>query len=235
MGIDAFANADVIAQGLAGFNPESAAFEAGRIMLRRLGELARGRQDFAFESTLPGRSAARLLQDLIRRGYDVHIYYLWLPSPEASVARVHRRVETGGHDVPEPVIRRRFWRGLSNSDRLYRPIATTWRLYDASAAGRPLIAHGTGTGEPVVLVGDPKADRGEHMNPRRVRDIESILRDGTAIDRAMVAASRRAILKHRQLGIPLVIWRDGQVAEVDPETVELPVYEGDTDTMGDNR
>jgi predicted ABC-type ATPase len=152
VGIDAFVNADVIAQGLAGFSPESAAFVAGRIMLLRLRELARAREDFAFESTLAGRSAHRLLTGLVGVGYDVHIFYLWLPSPDLAVARVRRRVEAGGHDVPEPVIRRRFWKSLVNFDRLYRPVATTWRLYDASAlGGRPLIAHGTGAREPVVL------------------------------------------------------------------------------------
>lgn len=57
VGIDAVVNADVIAQGLAAFSPESAAFVAGRIMLRRLHELVRAREDFAFESTLAGRSA----------------------------------------------------------------------------------------------------------------------------------------------------------------------------------
>jgi len=115
VGIDAFVNADVIAQGLAAFSPESAAFVAGRIMLRRIEELARAREDFAFESTLAGRSAHRLLTGLVGVGYDVHIFYLWLPSPDLAVARVRRRVETGGHDVPEPVIRRRFWKSLSTS------------------------------------------------------------------------------------------------------------------------
>ena len=68
-----------------------------------------------------------------------------------AVARVRRRVESGGHDVPEPVIRRRFWKSLVNFDRVYRPITTTWRLYDGSSlAGRPLIANGTGTGKPKI-------------------------------------------------------------------------------------
>ncbi len=61
VGIDAFVNADVIAQGLSGFRPESAAFEAGRIMLRRLHELTSAHADLAFESTLAGRGAYRLL------------------------------------------------------------------------------------------------------------------------------------------------------------------------------
>ena len=66
------------------------------------------------------------------------------------------------------------------------------------------------------------------MIRRRSQDIEKIIRDGTAIDRAMVAARRRVILRHRQLGIPLVIWRDGQVVEVPADSVELPADPGDS-------
>ena len=60
------------------------------------------------------------------------------------------------------------------------------------------------------------------MSARPSRDIASIIRDGTAIDRAIVAAQRRVIQRHRQLGVPLVIWRDGRVVEVSPDSVELP-------------
>ncbi|MDQ3045894.1 MAG: zeta toxin family protein [Chloroflexota bacterium] len=155
VGIDAFVNADVIAQGLSGFSPESAAFEAGRVMLRRLQELTRERADLAFESTLAGRSAHRLLTAMRTDGYDVHIFYLWLPTPDLAVARVRFRVELGGHDVPDEVIRRRFWKSLVNFDRLYRPVATSWRLFDASVvAGQSLIARGTGETDPTVLNAD---------------------------------------------------------------------------------
>jgi hypothetical protein len=66
------------------------------------------------------------------------------------------------------------------------------------------------------------------MSRRSSGDIERIIRDGTAIDRAIVAAHRRVIRRHRQLGVPLVIWRDGQVVEVAPDSVELPLdQEGD--------
>jgi len=154
VGIDAFVNADVIAQGLAGFRPESAAFDAGRIMLRRIADLIRVRADFAFESTLAGRSAARLLRGAVGLGYDVHIFYLWLASPDLALARVRRRVELGGHDVPETVVRRRFWKSLVNFDRLYRRIATTWRLYDGGVlGGRPIVARGTGAGELTIIDG----------------------------------------------------------------------------------
>ena len=62
------------------------------------------------------------------------------------------------------------------------------------------------------------------MRKKPRSDIERILRDGNAIDRAMVAAHRRVIRLHRQLGIPLVIWRDGKVVEVSAAKVRLPRY-----------
>ncbi|CAN5160701.1 hypothetical protein BH24PSE2_BH24PSE2_20190 [soil metagenome] len=64
------------------------------------------------------------------------------------------------------------------------------------------------------------------MSSLRSREIGRIIRNGTAIDRAIVAARRRVILRHRQLGLPVVIWRDGQVVEVSPESLPLP---GDAD------
>ncbi len=68
---------------------------------------------------------------------------------------------------------------------------------------------------------------------RRARDVEAILRDGHALDLAIVAAHRRVILRHRQLGVPLVIWRDGQVAELPPESVALPSNGEPIDTQAD--
>jgi hypothetical protein len=57
------------------------------------------------------------------------------------------------------------------------------------------------------------------------RDPGEVLADGEALDRAIVAAHRRVIIRHRQLGIPLVFWRDGRVVEVSADSVELPEYE----------
>lgn len=56
-----------------------------------------------------------------------------------------------------------------------------------------------------------------------------ILRDGEAIDRAVVAAHRRVILRHRQLGLPLVIWQGGKVVEIPADRVELPAYVSEVD------
>lgn len=53
------------------------------------------------------------------------------------------------------------------------------------------------------------------------RDIRDRVRDGARLDRAMVLARRRVIRLHRHLGVPLVVWRDGQVVELLPDSAEL--------------
>jgi predicted ABC-type ATPase len=75
LGITEFVNADIIAAGLSGFDPERAAFAAGRIMLARLRELADAKTTFAFESTLASRTFAPWLIHQKARGYEVHIVY----------------------------------------------------------------------------------------------------------------------------------------------------------------
>ena len=139
--ISEFVNADVIAQGLSGFNADAVALEAGRIMLQRLRQLATQQVNFAFETTLASRTYARWLTQLRDDGYRVHLIFLWLPSEEMAVARVASRVERGGHDIPEDVIRRRYHAGLKNFFSLYRPVVDEWRVYDNSGLdGYDLVA-----------------------------------------------------------------------------------------------
>lgn len=129
-----YVNADPIALGLSGFDPASMAFEAGRIMLRRLHSLAEQRKNCAFESTLSARSYAGWIERLIANGYDFELMFLWLRSPELAVQRVRERVRSGGHDVPEEVIRRRYATGLKNFWTLYLPLADAWSVYDNSGS-----------------------------------------------------------------------------------------------------
>jgi predicted ABC-type ATPase len=147
-----FVNADVIAQGLAGFDPDSAALEASRIMLERLHALAARRENFAFETTLAARSYARWLRGLREQGYWVHLMYFWLQSADLAVARVAVRVQAGGHHIPENTIRQRYTRSLHNFFELYRPAVSHWEFYDNSAAGSPrLVAVGGDEVEDTIL------------------------------------------------------------------------------------
>jgi predicted ABC-type ATPase len=60
---------------------------------------------------------------LKEQDYELHFFYLWLPSVDLAISRVKERVLRGGHDIPEPVIRRRFQRSFGNFWNYYRPIA----------------------------------------------------------------------------------------------------------------
>ena len=137
-----YVNADAIASGLSAFAPEKVARGAGRLMLRRIEELAEQGSDFAFETTLASRTFAPFLRRCGGRGYEVTVIYLWLPSADLAVERVATRVRAGGHSVPEEVIRRRYARGWRNFLDLYRPLATRWQVYDNSLAREVLVAEG---------------------------------------------------------------------------------------------
>jgi predicted ABC-type ATPase len=122
--IPSFTNADTIARGLNAFDVEAEAMKAGRIMLEHLS----------------GRAYARWLGEFLRDGYAVHLFYYWLRSPEMAIRRVSDRVAAGGHHVPDETIRRRYSRSVRNFLKLYRPVVTTWQVYDNSHGARRLIA-----------------------------------------------------------------------------------------------
>lgn len=121
-----FVNADSIAAGLSPLNPESVAFEAGRIMLHRIDQLIDDKIDFAFETTLATRSYVSLVRKAQAMGYEVMLLFFWLNSPELAMKRVAERVRKGGHNIPVEVIERRYYRGISNLLNLYIPVCDNW-------------------------------------------------------------------------------------------------------------
>jgi predicted ABC-type ATPase len=151
LGLLEYVNADPIALGLSGFDPGSMAMKAGRVMMHRLRELAEQRKTFAFETTLAARSYAPWIKKLRGSGYNFQLSFLWLRSPELAVHRVRARVRSGGHDVAEAVIRRRYDAGLKNFWTLYQPLAAAWSVYDNSTSAEP-VSIGTGSGNRVLRV-----------------------------------------------------------------------------------
>jgi predicted ABC-type ATPase len=137
-GIMHFVNADVIAAGLSPFRPALVALTAGRFLLRELDRLASDRSDFAFESTLSGRSYLGRLLRWKRAGYRIEIVYLRLASPRLALRRIAGRVKQGGHDVPSRDVLRRYDRGWRNFVNVYRPLADAWAVYDNSGS-RPIL------------------------------------------------------------------------------------------------
>jgi predicted ABC-type ATPase len=90
LSIENFVNADVIAQELCAYQPEKAAIEAGRIMLKRIHQLALEQTDFAFETTLASRTFAQWIPRLNAEGYQFYLMFLWLQDAELAVLRDKR-------------------------------------------------------------------------------------------------------------------------------------------------
>jgi predicted ABC-type ATPase len=128
-----FISPDLLAQAYSPFDPDAGMLRAGRTVLERIAEFTEAQTDFAFETTLSGRSYVPLLRGVKKAGFRLHMFYLWIPSPELALLRIRYRVAGGGHNVPERDVRRRFIRTFDNLFRLYRPLLDTLHFFDNSS------------------------------------------------------------------------------------------------------
>ena len=141
-----FVNSDEFAKSLSPFNPSEASVSASRYMLQKIYYLLGNHMDFCVETTLATRSLMGIINDAKSRGYTVDILYFWLKSPEMAIARVKSRVEAGGHNIPENVVRRRYYMGLNYFFETYAPICDRWMLADNSSSPFSIVAEGSPAG-----------------------------------------------------------------------------------------
>jgi predicted ABC-type ATPase len=212
-----FVNADEIAQRLCPTSPESVAFQAGREMLRRIDALAEQRVDFSIETTLSGKSYVPWLRRLRNSGYAVHLYFLWLPEVLMSIERVADRVRKGGHNIPEPVIRRRYSAGIKNLFQAYRPLLVSWTLFDNSNPLLYTIASEK-DGRLNVLDRTLFSRFMAHSEP----ESQELKERGEAPEwEKAVVAMRLAMIdvvnEHLRTGHPLITWRNGRIYRQPPE------------------
>ena len=135
-----FVNADLIARGLSPFDPDAVAMDAGRIALGRIRQLIADKVGFTWETTMSGRSAAVWLREAKVAGFAVKCYFLWVREPEITLTRIRQRVVEGGHNIPEDVSRRRFFKTLENFFTIYRPLFDSWKLLENDLSEPRLIA-----------------------------------------------------------------------------------------------
>jgi predicted ABC-type ATPase len=147
-----FVNADEIAKGLSPFNPESVAIEAGRLMLQRIEDLLSKEESFSIETTLATKSYINLVRRAQEKGYTVRLLFFWLNSPDLALQRIAERVAKGGHNIPEPIVRRRYVAGICNLFRLFMSEVDSWEIYDNSRYPAVQIARGGKDDETSIIV-----------------------------------------------------------------------------------
>lgn len=222
-----FVNADLIAAGLSPFAPDQVAFEAGRIMLKRLRELFARREDFSFETTLTGFGYVNFLREMKVAGYRIRLDFLWIPDLNITLNRVRQRVKKGGHNIPDEVQQRRFGKGLRLLLEHYRPHLDYWRIFDNTGMNPRLIVEEE---DRQLRIADasslarielttnvrlmPEAPKG-HLEEAAVYmpGLET-----QAALRSMRRAYANVILENLAWGLPIIQWRDGiGVVEVPAE------------------
>lgn len=137
-----FVNSDEFAKSLSPFNPSEASVSASRFMLFKIHYLLNRRSDFSIETTLATRSLLGIIENAKELGYTVTILYFWLRTPEMAIARVAARVQSGGHNIPVDVIRRRYKMGLKYFFDTYSPVCDRWVLADNSQSPFVVVAEG---------------------------------------------------------------------------------------------
>ncbi len=221
-----FVNADMIAAGLSPFAAATAAFEAGRIMLKRLRELAARGEDFAFETTLSGRGYAPLLKEMRAAGYYVRLDFLWIPDLDTTRKRVRQRVVKGGHDIPDDVQQRRFHLGVRNLATLYRPLLNHWRLYDNTKPHPHLVVQDrdgrfsiSDAARLAVIERTANVSFMPERPPEIVQEPAGFIADANtrASMRAMRKAYADAVLENLRFGLPVIQYIDGKTVEVPAE------------------
>ncbi len=136
-------NSDEFAKSLSPFNPSAASVIASRYMLAKIKYLLSRKVDFIIETTLATRSLTNIINEAKELGYEVTLIYFWLNSVELAINRVKKRVASGGHSIPEDVIRRRYVMGLKYFFEIYSPICHRWVLADNSKSPFTVVAEGT--------------------------------------------------------------------------------------------
>lgn len=145
-----FVNSDEFAKSLSPFDPSVASVTASRYMLMKINYLLGRYADFGVETTLATRSLVKIIQQAQAVGYEVTILYFWLNSPELAIQRVRNRVEMGGHNIPDAVVRRRYVLGLNYFFNLYRNICDHWILADNSKSPFSTVAEGSRNGDACI-------------------------------------------------------------------------------------
>lgn len=148
-----FLNADQIAKELAagGHGPKGRDIAAGRAVLSEMHRLEERGMSFCLETNLAGRGLVRSIARWEANGYRVRLAFVALLSPDLAIARVAERVAAGGHDVPEPVVRRRWREGLRSLYGTYTALVDEWTLTDNSGVEPLLVATGgRGQSDPVI-------------------------------------------------------------------------------------
>ena len=196
-------------------------------MLNQIHQLSDEGHDFAFETTLASRSFAVWMSTLKKRGYKLHLIFLWIKSSDLAVQRVQERVKLGGHYISEEVIRRRYHAGLKHFFTLYAPLVDSWLLYDNSTHNTlSMIASAVNN---QIVINDPmiwqqlKEDNdGPEKTDKLSEQIREVFEHPDRTREILQAGIRSALMEHKMAGNPIYVSEGNKIIQLEPK--DIPDY-----------
>ncbi len=114
--------------------------EAARLVLSSAAEHIQNRRSFAVETTLSGKGYLRMMLVARRHGFEIVLVYIGTENVEINLSRIRDRVLAGGHDVPEPDVRRRYLRSFQHLPIAIRRADHTILFDNSTEEGYRLVA-----------------------------------------------------------------------------------------------
>ena len=107
-----FINIDVLAREAGGYTEENFA-KAEMIYREKLTALLQSEADFMIESNLARSSDYEWIEKIIKRDYEVILFFLCTDDVNININRITRRVKEGGHNIPPEIVIHRYKMVLS--------------------------------------------------------------------------------------------------------------------------
>ena len=124
-----FINADEIAKEYDPKDIQKYKITAGKVFFQRVDKSLSQDNSFILETTLSGKYLKKVIQKAQNAGFYISLIYLYLDNNLENVLRVKNRVLSGGHNVPEVDILRRYERSKYLFLHLYKDMVDEWSLF----------------------------------------------------------------------------------------------------------
>jgi predicted ABC-type ATPase len=103
-----FVNVDLITRSLPGGYQAENFIKADEIARHNIGSHIKTMSDFMIESNLATQKDYDWLYSMIKKGYELVLFFLHTSYVEININRVQKRVAEGGHNIPIPIIEHRY-------------------------------------------------------------------------------------------------------------------------------
>lgn len=113
----------------------TAAIAGGKQALLRARNYLTNNESFAVETTLSGNTYLKMMTQAKQKGWQVNLIYVGVNDVQINIKRVAQRAARGGHNVPEPDVRRRYIRSLANLATAIQKADYTVIYDNSTAAG----------------------------------------------------------------------------------------------------